>query len=105
MRDVDRVRIDQLVAVGLCLATELQVWLAGSVHDRPQAAVAGLVLCGAVAVRRRWPLGALVAGCSAVSVEAVFGGALVESVVVSQLAGVLCFYGAGAFLALSLIHI
>ena len=38
-------------------------------------------------------------GCSAVSVEAVFGGALVESVVVSQLAGVLCFYGAGAFLA------
>lgn len=99
VRDIDRVRIDQLVAIGLCLATELQVWLAGSVHDRPQAAVAGLVLCGAVAMRRRWPLGALVAGCCAVSVEAAFGGALVESVVVSQVAGVLCFYGAGGFLA------
>lgn len=100
VRDLDRVRIDQLVALVLCVATQLQVWLSGSVHDRPQAAVAGLVLCGAVAVRRRWPLGAVLAGCVAVSVEAAFGGALVDSVLVSLLAGVLCFYGAGAFLPL-----
>jgi len=99
VRDLDRARIDAVVAAVLVLATELQVWLGRGVHDRPAAAVAGAVLCGAVAVRRRWPLAALLAGCGAVSVEAAFGGALVRVVLASLPAGVLCFYGAGAFLA------
>jgi signal transduction histidine kinase len=98
VRDLDRARIDAVVATALALAIELQVWLIGSVHDRLAAAVAGLVLCAAVAFRRRWPLGAVVAGCGAVSVEAAFGGVLVDSVPTTILAGFLCFYGAGAFL-------
>ena len=87
-----------MVAAVLVVGTELQVWLSRSVHDRPAGAVAGVVLCGGVAVRRRWPLAALLAGCGAVAVEAAFGGALVDVVLASLPAGALCFYGAGAFL-------
>jgi signal transduction histidine kinase len=98
VRDLDRARIDALVAALLAAGTELQIWLSRSIHDRPATAVAGLVLCGAVAVRRRWPLGAVLAGSGAVSVDAAFGGALVVSGLTALPAGFLCFYGAGAFL-------
>jgi signal transduction histidine kinase len=98
VRDLDRARIDAFLAALLAAGTELQVWLSHSIHDRPATAVAGLVLCGAVAVRRRWPLGAVLAGSGAVSVDAALGGALVVSGLAALPAGFLCFYGAGAFL-------
>jgi signal transduction histidine kinase len=98
VRGLDRERVDQLVALALGLVTELQVWLSPSVTDRPQAAVAGLVLSAAVGVRRRWPFGALVAGVAAVSGEAAFGGAIVQHAVAAIPAAILVFYGAGAFL-------
>jgi len=74
VRDLDRARIDAFLAALLAAGTELQVWLSHSIHDRPATAVAGLVLCGAVAVRRRWPLGAVLAGSGAVSVDAALPG-------------------------------
>ena len=51
-----------------------------------------------VGVRRRWPLGSVLAGVGAVSGEAAFGGSLVDHVIVARPAGILVFYGAGAFL-------
>jgi MYXO-CTERM domain-containing protein len=98
VRDLDRARIDQALAVAMAVVAELQVWAAGSIHDRPQAALAALVLCGAVGVRRRWPLGSVLAGVGAISGEAAFGGSLVDHVSVALPAGILIFYGAGAFL-------
>jgi signal transduction histidine kinase len=98
VRGLDRERVDQVVALALGLVTELQVWLSPSIADRPQAAVAGLVLSATVGVRRRWPFGALVVGVAAVSVEAAFGGAIVQHAVAAIPAAILVFYGAGAFL-------
>lgn len=98
VRGLDRERVDQVVALVLGLVTEFQVWLSASIHDRPQAAVAGLALSAAVAVRRRWPFGALLVGVIAVSGEAAFGGAIVQHAVAAIPAAILVFYGAGAFL-------
>jgi signal transduction histidine kinase len=98
LRGLDRERVDQLAALALGLATQLQVWLSPSITDRPQAAVAGLALSAAVGVRRRWPFGALLVGVVAVSGEAFFGGAIVEHAAAAIPAAILVFYGAGAFL-------
>jgi signal transduction histidine kinase len=95
---LDRRRMDGVVAFVLVVATVLQVLLDPSIHDRPQAAIAGVVLCVAVGVRRRWPFGALLSGVAAVSGEAAFGGALAQHVVASIPAAMLSFYAAGAFL-------
>jgi hypothetical protein len=98
VRDLDRARIDQVLAVAMTVVAEVQIWANRSIHDRPEAALAGLVLCGGVGVRRRWPLGSVLAGVGAVSGEAAFGGSLVDHVIVARPAGILVFYGAGAFL-------
>jgi signal transduction histidine kinase len=98
-RGLDRARIDHVVAAVLGLTTQLQVWLSSAVHDRVAAAIAAIILCSAVAVRRRRPLAAALAGAAAVSGEAAFGGALVQHSVTALPAGILLFYGAGAFLA------
>ncbi len=58
VRSVDRVRVDQFIAVAVLLEIELQIWLGGSIHDRAFAGLAGVALALAVAVRRRWALGA-----------------------------------------------
>jgi signal transduction histidine kinase len=95
---LDRGRIDQVLAVAMIVVAELQVWANRSIHDRPQAALSALVLCGAIGARRRWPLGSVLAGVAAESVEAAFGGSLADHVVVALPAGILLFYAAGAFL-------
>lgn len=97
-RGFDRARVDHIVAALLGVATQLQVWLSSAIHDRVAAAVAGLVLCAAVGARRRRPLAAACAGVVSVSAEAAFGGALVQHSVTALPAGILLFYGAGAFL-------
>jgi MYXO-CTERM domain-containing protein len=98
VRDPGRTWIDQVLALVMAVVAELQIWLNDSVHDRPQAALAAVLLCGAVGVRRRWPLESVLVGIAAVSVEAVFGGSLANHVSVALPAGMLLFYGAGAFL-------
>ena len=56
VRALDRVRVDQLVAIVLLVGIELQVWLGDSIRDRAAGVLAGVVLAFAVSTRRRWPL-------------------------------------------------
>ena len=94
----DRVRIDQLVATGLLVEIELQVWLGHAVENRAYAGIAGLGLAWAVAVRRRWPV-------AAVSVVPAFMSLRILSRELGNLQGIagvmigvlLLFYGLGAF--------
>jgi signal transduction histidine kinase len=99
IRGLDRVRVDELIALVLLIEIELQVWLSPSVHHRVPAALGGVGLSVAVAVRRRWPLAAVLVGVGAVAGQDVFGGHVTEHALGAIPAGVLVFYGAGAFLA------
>ncbi len=99
IRGFDRVRVDELIGLVLLIEMELQVWLNPDIHHRLAAALAGAVLSAVVAVRRRWPLAAVLVGVSAVAVQDVFGGRLTEHAIGAIPAGVMAFYGAGAFLA------
>jgi signal transduction histidine kinase len=94
----DSEMLDRLVALLLLIAVEVQVWLEPPAHGQAAAAVSGAIVSGAVAVRRRWPLGALVAGVGAsVGADALSGPASVGGLATVP-AAVLGFYGAGAFL-------
>ncbi len=98
LRGLDPSRVDALVALALLIAIELEVWLGPDVGQQGPAAAAGAVLCAAVAVRRRWPLGAVVGGFTAVLVQEAAGGRLTQNTAGSLVATLLIFYGAGAFL-------
>ncbi|MDX6637248.1 MAG: hypothetical protein QOJ01_759, partial [Solirubrobacterales bacterium] len=98
LRGLDPLRVDALVAFALLITIELEAWLGPQVGQRPAASAAGAVLCGAVAVRRRWPLGAVVGGFTAVLVQEAAGGRHTQQTAGSLAATVLVFYGAGAFL-------
>jgi signal transduction histidine kinase len=99
LRRSGRARVDELLGLLLLIEIELQVWLSPSVEHRLPAALGGVVLSAAVAVRRRWPLGALLAGVGALAAQDAFGGALGQHAPGAILAGIMLFYGAGAFLA------
>jgi signal transduction histidine kinase len=96
---LDRVHVDELVGLLLLIEMELQVWLSPYVHHRVPAALGGLVLSLAVAVRRRWPLAAVLIGVGAVAGQDAFGGALTVHAFGAIPAGIMVFYGAGAFLS------
>jgi signal transduction histidine kinase len=97
VRRLDPVRVDGLAALMLLLAVEAQLWLEPAARGRVAAAAGGAIVAGAVAVRRRWPLGALVVGVTAsVSADALSGPASVAAVATLP-AAILGFYGAGAF--------
>ena len=89
IRGLDRVRVDELAALVLLIEIELQVWLSPYVQNRVPAAVGALVLSVAVAVRRRWPLAAVLVGVCAVAGQDVFGGRLTEHAIGAILAGIL----------------
>jgi signal transduction histidine kinase len=98
VRSLDRVRVDQLVAVALLVEIELQIWLGGSIHDRAYAGLVGVVLAGAVAVRRRWPLGAVFVVPAFMSLRMLLGlGSNLQSAAGVIVGVVLLFYGLGAF--------
>lgn len=90
--------MDELVGLVLLVEMELQVWLGAHVQHRVPAALGGLALSVAVAVRRRWPFAAVIVGVGAVAGQDVFGGRLTEYAVGAIAAGIMVFYGAGAFL-------
>jgi signal transduction histidine kinase len=97
-RQLDPVLVDRLAALALLIAVELQIWLGGDPRGQAAEAVGGAIVCAAVAIRRRWPLGALVVGVGAsVGADALSGPASV-SVLATLPAAILGFYGAGAFL-------
>ena len=98
IRGLDRVRVDELIGLVLLIEIELQVWLSPYVHHRVPAALGGAVLSVVVAVRRRWPFAAVLVGVGAVAGQDVFGGRLTEHALGAIPAGVMVFYGAGAFL-------
>ena len=94
----DWVRVDRLVGVALLVAIELQVWLGPQIQQRVAVALAGVVLAAAVAVRRRWPLAAVLTGCAALLVQGMLGGNIISKAQGADAAVVLLFYGSGAFL-------
>jgi signal transduction histidine kinase len=96
---LDRVRVDELIGLVLLVEIELQVWLNPYVHHRVPAALGGLGLSVVVAVRRRWPFAAVLVGVAAVAGQDVFGGRLTQHALGAIPAGIMVFYGAGAFLA------
>ena len=95
---IDQVRADQLFALALLVEIELQVWLSPSFHERVPAAVGGVALSAAVAVRRRWPLGAVLVAVVAVVAQEALGGLLTQHAVGALLALILVLYTAGALL-------
>ena len=99
LRRLDRETVDGLVALALLVAIELQVWLDPSAHHPIAAAVSGVASAGAVAVRRRWPLGAILVAVGAALGSDALGGPNTVAAVGTIPAGILVSYGAGAFLA------
>jgi signal transduction histidine kinase len=90
--------MDELVALVLLIEMGLQTWLSPYVGNRLPTAVGAAVLSLGVAVRRRWPLAALVVvGVVLPTTEAV-GGRVTQHTVGALVALVLLFYGVGAFL-------
>jgi MYXO-CTERM domain-containing protein len=97
LRGLDPVRVDALAALLLLIEIQVEVWSSSSVQQPVAAALAAVVLAGALAVRRRWPVGAVVAGvCAGIGQDA-FGGALAQTPLGVIPAAVAIFYGAGAF--------
>ncbi len=100
LRALDLERVDQLVAVALLAENELQVWLGHQIPNRPVAAVAVAALAGAVAVRRRWPLGSVAVVLAFMTARILFGTLFnlqaAAGVIISV---VLLFYALGAFAA------
>lgn len=94
---LEPVRVDGIVALVLLAAIELQIWLDPAAHHSLPAALGGLVGSVAVALRRRWPLAALIAGVAATIAQHALGGTR-ASIVATIVVGVLLAYGAGAFL-------
>jgi signal transduction histidine kinase len=91
--------IDALAGLLLLVDVELQVWLNPHLDHRLPAALGGAVLTTAAAVRRRWPLSAVLVGVGAVTAQDVFGGQLTQHALGAIPAGIMLFYAAGAFLA------
>ena len=96
LRGIDRVHVDELVALVLLVGIELQVWLGSSVPDRVEAAFAGVVVSGAVAFRRRRPLEGVLVIAALVAVQAALADGHKSPIAVS-VAVLLVFYGLGAF--------
>jgi signal transduction histidine kinase len=99
IRGFDRARVDKLIGLLLLIEIELQVWLSPYVHHRVPAALGGVGLSVAVAVRRRRPLAAVLIGVGAVAGQDVFGGHVTEHALGAIPAGIMVFYAAGAFLS------
>jgi signal transduction histidine kinase len=98
VRSLDRVRVDQFIAIALLVEIELQIWLGESIPDRGYAGLAVFALAWAVAVRRRMPLVAafVVPGLMSVRILTGTGGNL-NSAAGVLVAVILLFYGLGAF--------
>ena len=97
-RRFDPVRVDELLALALLVEIEVQVWLSPYIHHRVPSAIGGLALSAAVAIRRRWPLGAVLVALVGVVGQEALGGQVTQHTAGALLALFLVFYAAGAFL-------
>lgn len=75
---IDRVRLDAFLALALLIGAELECWLDSTVPDSHMllTTIAAALVVAPVAVRRRWPAGALVFASVAVTIQALLGGKL-----------------------------
>jgi len=89
-------RADALVAFGLFAAMAAQLWLAAAPHPLV-AGAAGLVVSVAVAVRRRWPFGALTWALVVMLAQIVSGARLAHSAFAAIVALAILAYGGGAY--------
>jgi signal transduction histidine kinase len=94
----DLVRIDQLAALVLLAGIALNTLLAAHVHQAAIALIAGTVLAGSVASRRRRPFAAVLAALIALVVQRALGAQLIDGNPAAIALAILLFYGAGAFL-------
>ncbi len=90
--------VDGVVAALLFAEILSEGLSANSVDNLAVAVAAALVLCGAMATRRMWPLGAVVAGVLAGIGQDSLGGSLSPTPIGVLPAALAVFYGAGAFL-------
>jgi signal transduction histidine kinase len=100
---LDRARLDALLAIVIIAELELEIWLGGGIAEshRPRTAVAAVLFVGPLAVRRRWPAGALVCCSVLATIQALLGGGLsATSGLGMMLALVLLAYSTGAWLDL-----
>ena len=97
-RAIDRGRVDRLMAAALLVEIELQIRLDGVIHAGVFAAVAGVLLALAVAVRQRWAQAGVLVVLALMSERMLFGhpAGLGNSAGVS-VAVLVLFYGLGAF--------
>jgi signal transduction histidine kinase len=89
-------RVDQAVGALLFACLELVAWFAPGVQGRWVASLVFALMAGAVAVRRRWPLGATAVAGIAVQFQPVIPSD--PQAPATLLVFGLCAYGVGAFL-------
>jgi signal transduction histidine kinase len=100
---IDSARLDALLAIVIVAELELEIWLGSGIAEshRPLTAVAAVLFVAPLAVRRRWPAGALVCSSVLATIQALLGGRLGStSGLGMMLALVLLAYSAGAWLDL-----
>jgi signal transduction histidine kinase len=71
-------RLDALLAIAIAVELELECWLgrATQTTHRPLDAIAIVFFTAPIAVRRRWPAGALVCSSATLTAQALLGGEL-----------------------------
>ena len=86
--------LDTVLAAVVTVALELTCWLSPGVstHDRAVTAVAAVLFAAPIAVRRRWPAGALVFSMAVVVISMPLGGQLLTNI----LPPLVLSYSAGA---------
>ncbi len=100
---IDRARLDALLAIVIIAELEFEIWLGGGIAEshRPLSAVAAVLFVAPLAVRRRWPAGALVCCSVLVTIQALLGGRLgATSGLGMMLLLVVLAYSTGAWLDL-----
>ena len=90
--------VDAVLAAAVTAALALTGWLSAGVstHDRAVTAAAAVLCAAPIAVRRRWPTGALVFSMSVVLVSMPFGGQLLSNDNAYVLPPLLLSYSDGA---------
>jgi signal transduction histidine kinase len=97
---LDPARVDEIVAVAVIIELELESWLSHGypAQHRLVIAVASVLFAAPIAVRRRWPLGALMACAGVCVIQALLGANIVNDLNGALLPPVLLGYAAGAWL-------
>ncbi|MFZ0040304.1 MAG: histidine kinase dimerization/phosphoacceptor domain-containing protein, partial [Solirubrobacteraceae bacterium] len=99
----DPARLDALLAIVIAAELELEIWLGSGIAEshRPLTAVAAVLFVAPLAVRRRWPAGALVCSSVVAAIQPLLGVRLAATSGLGMiLVLVLLAYSAGAWLDL-----